>query len=49
MGQQAINERSWRVQGIFYALLGAVLFSAKSIVIKFIYLYEPSQVRSKLI
>ena len=42
MGQQAINERSWRVQGIFYALLGAVLFSAKSIVIKFIYLYEPN-------
>lgn len=30
------------MQGILYALLGAVLFSAKSIVIKFIYLYEPN-------
>ncbi len=31
-----------RMQGIIYALLGAVLFSAKSIVIKFIYEYEPN-------
>lgn len=30
------------MQGILYALLGAVLFSAKSIVIKFIYLHEPN-------
>lgn len=33
------NNKSYRQQGFIYAMLGAILFSSKSIVIKFIYEY----------
>lgn len=34
------NSKSYRQQGFIYAMLGAILFSSKSIVIKFIYEYD---------
>ena len=34
------NKKSYRQQGFIYAMLGAILFSSKSIVIKFIYEYD---------
>jgi drug/metabolite transporter (DMT)-like permease len=34
------NKKSYRQQGFIFAMLGAILFSSKSIVIKFIYEYD---------